>query len=422
MIMDAKLTGRQSRMLRLAAGTLVLGWGGFVLSGAAASNGAAKPAEDVSAKPAVMVVEAIAGPGEEDVMVFTPGLIAGAAMGDVQMLVEGGEAGGLATQHVAIAVQAGPSEEELAAFLAAHPTADADGDGALSRSEHQAYIVALAVNTPQPVIGRFPKSDVDGDGALSPNEAARLVAGGGFPHFASPLKAGRFVVRSNAAQGDAGASGEITVAVECEDGDAAPGAKVIKVRHSGVADGTAEPKVRVIRRTKDADGNVTESEETADVAMAPHAIAVAGVPAAGGMLARAMPFPPPSLPARWIAENVSGSPSAAQVASYVKLVEEAPLALFLEHNPEADANKDGKLTVEERDAHLKGQMSRMHQKLLERHPEADANGDGVLTPEEAREFFHGKARGMVPAMGAIKASAAPGEEIHVEVISEDPPK
>lgn len=422
MIMDAKLTGRQSRMMRLTAGTLVLGWGGFVLSGAAASNGAAKSAEDVSAKPKMMVVEAIGGPGEEDVVVFTPGLWAGgAAMGDVQMLLECGETDGVATQNVAIAVQSGPSDEALASFLTAHPTADADGNGSLSRSEYQAYVVALAVNSPQPVIARFPKADLDGDGALSASEAARLVAGGGFPHFAAPLKAGRFVVRSNAAHADA-AAGEVTVAVECEDGEAVPGAKVIKLRRAGAPDGAAEPKVRVIRRTKDADGNVTEVEESGDPVTAPQAIAVAGVPAGVGMFGRALPVPPPSMPAKWIAENVTGSPTAAQVAGYVKLVEEMPLALFLEHNPEADANKDGKLTPEERAEFVKNQMSRMHQKLLERHPEADANGDGVLTPEEAREFFHAKARSMAPGINVIKSNATSGDEIEVEVITEDSPK
>jgi hypothetical protein len=137
-------------------------------------------------------------------------------------------------------------------------------------------------------------------------------------------------------------------------------------------------------------------------------------------MAHAMALPAPAFPAQWIAENVTGSPSAKQVASYIKLVEEAPLAAFLEHNPDADADKDGKLTTEERDAHLKAQMGRMHQKLLERHPEADLDGNGVLTHEEASEFFKSKAR--AGGFGSTQLAEPGAQEVHVEVIAEEPPK
>ncbi len=71
-------------------------------------------------------------------------------------------------------------EASLESFLEHHPTADADGDGVLSRTEHDAFLVALAQSDPQAVIDAFPHADHDQDGELSGQETAHLVGAGMF--------------------------------------------------------------------------------------------------------------------------------------------------------------------------------------------------------------------------------------------------
>ena len=80
---------------------------------------------------------------------------------------------------------------------------------------------------------------------------------------------------------------------------------------------------------------------------------------------------------------------------------DARLQHLLKKHPDADANKDGKLTLDEARAY-RAKMGRggkkehtggeaaldesVLQQLLKKHPDADANRDGKLTPEEVRAF------------------------------------
>ena len=64
---------------------------------------------------------------------------------------------------------------------------------------------------------------------------------------------------------------------------------------------------------------------------------------------------------------------------------------FAEMFPQADTNKDGKVSREERKAHLDQQMSDVRARMLKRHPEADTDGDGKLSSEEEQAFFRKRA-------------------------------
>lgn len=95
-------------------------------------------------------------------------------------------------------------------------------------------------------------------------------------------------------------------------------------------------------------------------------------------------------PTIWLMANVDTTPSAADVARYVTLAEQTPLADFLTNNPTADTNADGVLTVAERDAFVEKQSIDMRSHLLESMPEADANSDGTLTDEELKTHLMSK--------------------------------
>ncbi len=160
---------------RLAAGlpvvVIALAWAGFVLTGMARAEDPAPPAAD---QPKQVFVTADGDqPGNIDVKVITND------QGETGKFVWTSDG---APDNMKInVIRAGvPTAEELAAFLAAHPTADANADGQLSRSERSAYLTALAMHDQAGVVQRFPKSDTNGDGQLSAEEAAQLVTGGMF--------------------------------------------------------------------------------------------------------------------------------------------------------------------------------------------------------------------------------------------------
>ena len=56
-----------------------------------------------------------------------------------------------------------------------YESADADGDGKLSRAERPAFLVALAMQSGSAVLGAFPAADGDENGKLSTSEAVELV-------------------------------------------------------------------------------------------------------------------------------------------------------------------------------------------------------------------------------------------------------
>ena len=475
MIMNHPVRGRVRRSWGLLAGAGVLAWSSFVLTGAAAV--AERPLDDdVQADDAQVqrvvfqsddgtmqeiTVHAIATMDQVNPMMFTGG--DGQTMqffATTDVIGDGGEMITMFNREI--------GQGALDAFQAGHPTADADGDGVLTRDEHDAYLVALALSSPDAVIEQFPHSDSDADGVLSIEEAAQLVAGGPQnPHGnamfiaeddANPLMlqampgANTEIRLEATADGDgnitlnpvithggewhaADGDGEMTIEIIAGDGEgeftSEDGAQVIKLHQIDVeaqADGAEHSKVIKLRSKAD-DGTEIEWEQIDDGE--PHVLAImpdgttlegADIPADlhdqivalkaqlheahggnamnvfqsdDGQRHIALKFeesPFGVTPISWLLQNVGATPSSADVAQYVTVVREAPLAAFLKLNPESDYNHDGVLTAEERDRFIERHMTRARERMLERHPDADANGDGLLTNDEMREYFHSKAR------------------------------
>lgn len=223
-----------------------------------------------------------------------------------------------------------PSEKRLAEFLQSHPTADANSDGKLSRSEYSAFHVARALANPAVVMQQFPQADLNKDGQLSVDEAVQLVSGGIF-------------IR------------------QVERNEALPDGSSKKV----------ERRVEVLA--------MADSKDAANDVLKFHG--------SGAM--------------KWISENVAGEPAASEVAKYVNAVEEAPFAAILKAHPEADTDKDGKLSQAERDAYFAKQHEQMQRELAKKFPKADANGDGILSEEEMKN---------VGGVIRMKRSAADGSE------------
>jgi beta-lactamase regulating signal transducer with metallopeptidase domain len=237
------------------------------------------------------------------------------------------------------------TEKQLEEFAAAHPTADADANGKVSRNERNAYLAVLALSSPTAVLGQFPTADKNSDGMLDTHEAALLVSGGmmdfevhGAPHAV-----------------------------------AFAGAQVAQV---------APQELRFVRVQGEVHAEGAAQPEPADNLHA--RVATAFKAAAAG----------PS-PSDWLLQNVAVTPTVADVAKVVPAIEEAPMASFLKLHPEADLNQDGKLSREEREAHMEKQMSDVRARMLRRHPQADTDGDGVLSREEEHAYFAKRARQFV---------------------------
>jgi hypothetical protein len=65
---------------------------------------------------------------------------------------------------------------QLAEFGERFPNADADGDGAVSGPEREAYLTAAALSDSPAFLKQFPQADHDGNGTLDTLEAARAVS------------------------------------------------------------------------------------------------------------------------------------------------------------------------------------------------------------------------------------------------------
>ena len=294
------------RTRRLAAGlpvaVIALAWAGFVLTGIARAEEVKPAAAD---QPKQVFVTADGNePGNIDVKVITNGQ---GEPGNFVWTTDGAPS----NVNVRVLRDSVPTAEELATFLAAHPTADANADGQLSRSERSAYLTALAMHDQAGVLQRFPKSDTNGDAQLSADEAAQLVTGGMF---------------FRKIEGPTRADGLKTISED-----------VIVTRFHR---GDAKPPMDCLN-------NSTET-------------------------------------ATWLIENVQYAPPATEVAQYVETVESAPFAAMLKRHPEADANGDGKLSAEEREAFFKADRMNVDAMLLKHFPDADTNGDGVLSKDELR--------------------------------------
>ncbi len=341
--------------------------------------------------------------------------LSGAAPQGAMMWINDGQDGGAEAIHTfGFQIAGAGGSESLDGFLGEHPTADADGDGALTQAERDAYLMALALREPARVIAQYPKSDTNGDGRLSDQEAALLLY---VPPFEPPAGAGAW--KGMVADGAPGAAVQVKrmrvvlrgAAEATEPADEAQPAEAGAIVRSGVRierqeevtdDGSGQPQRRVIVR------HIGAADDAEPVAVK--------------SAADDLPLPPQF----WLPRNIAATPTAAEVARLVSLAEEAPLTAFLHMNPQADANHDGRLTQAERDAFVESQSTRMRSKILERHPEADANGDGMLTEDEMHGFFrsrHGNAvsgrRMMIMRGGDGAAAGSIAVEANVEVETSD---
>jgi beta-lactamase regulating signal transducer with metallopeptidase domain len=199
-------------------------------------------------------------------------------------------------------------------FLVENPNADIDGDGTLTKDEHDAYLVALALEDPDAVLEQYPQADGDEDGVLSGREAYRLVAG----HMMAAFH-----------------------------GRPATGATIdLKVEDDG------EQKSFVIKRvehhTEDIDagvpveGNVTLSTRVEAVVDSGD-----GIPPRVAQFTQGNGAPTAS---SWLADNIEFEPTEERLATAMEIVREMGHDRFdriLEKHPDADSNGDGTLTMQE---------------------------------------------------------------------------
>ncbi len=283
-----------------------LAWSSFALSGFAAAGDPAPSAGEPLQKK-VVVVTANGDPDNVEVQVNN-------ADGDKPCVWFDKKTGAGEAMKVHMARFGIPSEKELTAFLAAHPTADANADGKLSISERNAFLVAIAMSNTAGVLQQFPDADLDGNGTLEANEAGQLVGGGMF-----------------------------------------------------------------IRRVEGE--NPGETRE--NVMMYRVAVRTGGTPAKD---APKMPTTSPREAATWLVDNAKAEPTAAEVAQFVVVVEQAPFAQILKDHPEADTDGDGKLSPAEHEALMATEQAHVGKILFKHFPEADTNGDGIISREEMRNL------------------------------------
>lgn len=148
-----------------------LAWSGFALTGVAVAGDA--PASDQTQQKKVVVVTANGDSDDVNVQVNT-------GNGDKPCVWFDKKSGAAEAMKVHMSRIGIPSEKDLAAFLVAHPTADANADGKLSLTERNAFLVALAMKDPAAVMQQFADADLDANGQLDANEAVQLVGGGMF--------------------------------------------------------------------------------------------------------------------------------------------------------------------------------------------------------------------------------------------------
>lgn len=232
------------------------------------------------------------------------------------------------------------SPRALEQFGKDHPTADADGDGKVTLVERNAFIAALAQSIPVATLNMFPEADLNKNGVLDSMEIARLVTDNG-------MDIEEF---------------ECTSTTDAAGSDAASGKQVMVVR-------------KAVALAHSADGE--------SVPLPPPAPNGEPLP----KMAFAFAGPTQNSASKWLLDNIKSAPTTADVAKMIPVVEEAPLVRYAEKFPDADINKDGKVSKEERKAHMEKQMSDVRARMLKRHPEADKDGDGVLSVDEEREYF-----------------------------------
>lgn len=384
MILDKSTRSRPRGGLAVLIVVILVAWATFVLTGSA--NARVAPTEknmssgDGSANAQQISVVQVDGsasgtasftiqrdPADPDGEVFIAGPDTGIADEFRTAMFVADSEDGTSDGHasfVVMALGAGPSAEQLAEFAASHPTADADGDGTVSKAEHDAYLVALAMTEPAAVMVQFAGADQNKDGQLDAGEAADLVSHGvSFAH-----------------------SGEVSLSLDRAEG--VPQEYTVEIAGIVATELDSKDDVAGLPTPAECDIQIeTDSGEGSVVVCAPRlALKDRRGDDKGGPVMITGPAMNQwvSIPdaVGWLLDNVSATPTAAEVAGYVPTVRDAPLNRFLRMEPESDANGDGALTEEERDAFLQERTSRIHAKLLEKHPDADTNGDGTLDKDE----------------------------------------
>lgn len=298
-------------------------------------------------------------------------------------------------------------EETLAQFGRDFPSADLDADGKISPQERDGYLTAVASLAPAAVIQKFPNADRNADGTLDMTETARLVMGDFFniqlpglgePHVMAFAGTGQGIWQTS--DGDclkvAGEPVEVRVVAvggegeekECEaivigaNGSEAETIELdldcdVEVQTENGDNAKVATKTIVVRPAEGAgEWKTTEGALPAKIAMKLDHPAMAD-----------MPFGAQDDVAAWLKTNVVLVPTVAQLRAAATAIELAPLAQFKEMHPEADADKNGAVTAEEREAFLAEEMKGVRAKVLEQFPDADANKDGELTETEMHEFF-----------------------------------
>lgn len=312
---------------------------------------------------------------------------------EVSVLGVGGPDG---QQNVLFLQQFTPSETTMSEVLSRNAQYDLDGDGKINTTEFNAFLTAMALSDPAAVLAKYPHADRNGDGLLDAGEAARLISSNGVPPMPPPLMNPfpdgvsigdgqmRYTTKdgdtlediSKRLYGDTGRASELLAAnADTVSSPAELKSGMALKLPSGVRVNAERHNLNVLRaRTP------LRAGQPAEITLRSDDEAQGG----GGVIRHKVQLAEPV--ARWLLSNINIDPQVANVRAAVAAVEDAPLAVFLEANPAADANKDGKLTPQERDDYMARHRLLMREHLLKMHPEADTDGDGVLSEDEARTW------------------------------------
>lgn len=418
MIMDAKNRGASLRFLGVPAVGGFAAWCLFVLTGAAVPQTppAGEPAQGEPGKAGEVrrvVVVAKTGENGEPVVVETiEGEHTPIVLKSRGALPQGAPGQVVVTRKAAAAAWVGAKpfafkiNEDFRAIAREHPTADANADGKVTREERDAFLAARAMNESAAVLEKFPAADRNKDGALDAQEAARLISHAGMQvqmltDCPGEGKAAAVMVRERQ-EGDQVQSMRWVRAAPATESEPAPPA-------AGTDPAPVKQQVRM-RMTRPAGGAM-----------------------AGAFAARTTPL----VAGQWVLENLKNEPTRTEVLRLLPIVREAPLAAFLEIHPEADANKDGKLTTDEQHVFMQGQMAKIRADILKSNPAADADADGVLSEEEFLRFTGecdvlkaedggvwvpgGHAPLGIGVPHIIQLNDAPDGEIHLEINAEVQP-
>lgn len=214
-------------------------------------------------------------------------------------------------------------------FGEAHPSADVDGDGVVTKKEKHAYFIALAMLDPEFVLEQFPLLDADEDGELSLVEITHGFHGARHRTFKErPAKFGH-------AHEQAGFERKLS------NGD--------------------------VESPHPQHGELEFHAHRADFNSARQLHSSKAI-------------------AHWLLQNIEERPTKDEVAEVLTELEAARTAAFLREHPEADLDEDGTLSDDERKQFELARMADHRARVLEKHPEADLDQDGTLSDDEIEQM------------------------------------